>query len=285
MAHVREEHGLHLGRLFSLASGSVELPGLGFELTRLFLRLSEQFSRPKVSLKNLQAHRDDGQQLVEQCPVSRGELLERCDFEHTEQRVLGQRRQSRHVRGLPLAEARGDAQVAWREVRQSQGAPLLCALADQTLADLDDARSLGHICHAVCGDTPEYLAIAVVQHVVGGHTTAERWHEVRQQVLTKLRERRRALESPGQSRHVGLHPALLVHGGGALFQNVDRTRQPAGFVGGADKGHRLLIIASGNGLDGAVERSYWPDDVCRNVTKAEDGCEEDGDQAGDEMSR
>ena len=84
-----------------------------------------------------------------------------------------------------------------------------------------------------------------------------------------------------QFRHVGLDPALFVHGGGALFEDVDRAREAAGFVRRTDEGHCLLVIAGGDCLDRRVERLNWCDDAAEGQ-KAKQAGYEQGRQVGNE---
>jgi hypothetical protein len=39
--------------------------------------------------------------------------------------------------------------------------------------------------------------------------------------------RRRSLQRPGEFGNIRFHPALLVHGFGAAFEDIDRARQTA----------------------------------------------------------
>ena len=128
VAHVGEEHRLHLGGFFGLALGADQFLRLRLELTRLLLRLPEQLLGPKVALQDLQAHADHRQQLVEQSLLPRGERPERRHFEHAEQRVPGHRRHGRRLHRRRLAETGGDAQVVGREIRERERSPFLRAL-------------------------------------------------------------------------------------------------------------------------------------------------------------
>ena len=132
-----------------------ELRRLGLELARLLLRLPEQLLGAEVALQDLQAHRDDGQQFVEQRLLPRGERPEGCHFEDAEQRVGGHRRHGRRLHRRRLAETGGNAQVVGREIRQRERSPFARALTDEALAERDDRRDAGNIRQAVGGDAPQ----------------------------------------------------------------------------------------------------------------------------------
>ena len=252
VAHVREEHRLHLGGFFCLALGADELRRLGLELTRLLPGLPEQLLGPKVALQDLQAHGDDGQQFVEQGLLPRRERPEGCHFEDAEQRIGGYRRHGRRLHGRRLAETGGNAQVVRREIRQRERSPFLRALTHEARAEPDDRRDVGHIRHAVGRDAPQ-LGVALVEHVESGGAAAEHRHEVRQEALAELRQRGGALQLSRHARHVRLHPALFVHRRGALLEDVDRARQAAGFVGRAREWNLLAVFPRGNRSDRGVE--------------------------------
>ena len=59
VAHVREEHGLHLRGLLGLLGGFSQLFGLCGEPAGLFLGLIEQFLGAEVPLEDFQAHHRD----------------------------------------------------------------------------------------------------------------------------------------------------------------------------------------------------------------------------------
>ena len=118
VAHVREEHGFHLGGFLGLPLGADQFLRLFLELARLSLRLAEQLLRAQVALQDFQAHRHDRQQFVEQRLLLRVERAEGRHFEHAEQRVLGQRRQRHRLERRGLAEAGGDAEVIRRKIRE-----------------------------------------------------------------------------------------------------------------------------------------------------------------------
>ena len=118
MAHVCEEHRLHLGGFFGLALCADEFRRLHLELAGLLLRLSEQLLGPKVALQHLETHADDGQQLVEQSLLPGGEQPEGGDLEHAEERIAGFRGQGRRLHGRRLAETGSYTQVAGGKIRE-----------------------------------------------------------------------------------------------------------------------------------------------------------------------
>ena len=81
--------------------------------------------------------------------------------------------------------------------------------------------------------------------------------------MAKLGERGCALQFPSESRGVGLHPALLVHRGGALLENVDRARQAAGLVGGVCERNFPGVIPVGDGLHGTFQGPDGFDDAAK----------------------
>jgi hypothetical protein len=108
-----------------------------------------------------------------------------------------------------------------------------------------------------------------------------RRNQAGQQPLTELLDRRGALQFPGDPRHVGLHPPLLVHRGGALLEQVDRARKTACFIRSRGKRHRLAVFAGGDRLDRAFERLNGIDDPAK-CQKAEESSQEQGRRVGDE---
>ena len=121
VAHVREEHGLHLGGFLGLELGADELGRLFFQLVRLLPGLAEQLLGAKVSLQDVQAHGHHRQQFVEQGLLMRVEGAEGRHFENAEHGVLGHRRQRRGLERRRLAQTGGDAEVAWRKIRERGG--------------------------------------------------------------------------------------------------------------------------------------------------------------------
>ena len=151
VAHVREEHGFHLGGFLGLLLGADQFFRLFLELARLCLRLAEQLLRAKVALQDFQAHGHDRQQFVEQGLLLRVERAEGRHFEHAEQRVLGQHRQRHGLERRGLAQTRGDAEVLRREIRERDGLSLVRTLANQPFTEPDRAGGVRGVGQTVRG--------------------------------------------------------------------------------------------------------------------------------------
>ena len=97
-------------------------------------------SRAQVPLQDLQRHRDQRHQLVEQRLLPRVETAKRRQFDDAQQRVLRQQRRRGDAHGRRAAEARRDAQIVGRKTRRERRLAVLCALTHQPLAQAERGR-------------------------------------------------------------------------------------------------------------------------------------------------
>ena len=123
---------------FSLAA--CQLLGLFGKLIRLRLRLTEQLLRAQVALKDLQAHGGHRQHFSEQRLLSLAERAQRGDFQHTEQRVLGQHREGSRLHRRRVSDTRGDVEIVRGQVRQRDDCESSRTFTYQSLTDLDRCR-------------------------------------------------------------------------------------------------------------------------------------------------
>ena len=119
---------------------------------------------------------------------------------------------------------------------------------------------VGNVRQAVRGNAPQ-LGRALVEHVETGNAAAEHRHEVRQQALAELGQRGGALQLSRQRDTLAFTQRCSSIAGGALLEDVDRARQPAGFVGRARERDLLVVFPRGNRPDRRVERLNRLDDA------------------------
>ena len=152
VAHVREEHGFHLGGFLGLVFGADEFLRLFLELARLRPRLAKQLLRAQIALQNVEAHGHHRQQFVDERLFKAAERAEGGHFEHAEHRVLRRHRERHCLNRGGLTKTRGNAEVIGRQIRDCDDPSLARTLANQPLTDSDRAGRARAVGKAVGGD-------------------------------------------------------------------------------------------------------------------------------------
>ena len=297
MAHVGQEHRLHLRRLLGLLLGDGQLlllrdqllllreqlllrlrqlVRLLLELARLLLRLLEQLAGPNVPREDLHAQRDDRQQLLDQRRLLRRQGTERCELHDAERLPLRDEGPGDDGRGRRRPEPRRDAEVVRGQIGQGNGLAIPRALADEAVAERERRPGRLALAQAVAGDQLHAL-LGGVDPVNRCDATAERRHQAREHALAQIGERRRALQLGRDPRGVGLDPALLLHGGGAALEDLHRPREGSRLVDLVREGHGLGEVALRDRLDRRLQPVQRPDDASIRH-KAEGGRQGEGEQ-------
>jgi hypothetical protein len=103
----------------------------------LALGLFQQSLGANIALQDLEAHRQNGHQLVQQRLLPGPEAREGRQLQHRQQAVIAQHRQQQDDARRGLAQAGANRQVVRRGLGELDGRALQGALADQTLAKFD----------------------------------------------------------------------------------------------------------------------------------------------------
>lgn len=193
--------------------------------------LAEQILRPQVSLEHLEAQRHQGQRFVQQGQFPPGHRSERRPFDHAQQAALGQQRFGHGLRGRGASQPGSNAQILQRELVEHDPGALACALADQALAGVERLSAFCRLVQTVSRD-PLQPAGCFLNDIKTRHSAAQQRHQPGQQSLTKFRQGRRGLQVANEFGAGGFDPSLLIHRGGPLFQDLNRTGQTACFIRG-----------------------------------------------------
>ncbi len=281
VAHVGQEHRLHLRRLLGLALGDVQLLLLRDQLlflreqlllglrqlfrlllepARLLLRLLEQLAGPHVAGQDLHAQGDDGQELLDQRRLLRGQGAERGELDHPEELGLRHEGPGQYRRRRGRAEPRRDAQILRRQTGQDDRPAIPRALSHQAVPQREGVAGLLALTEAVAGDERHALR-GGIERIQPGHAASERRHEPGHHALSQLGERRGALQLGRDPGRVGLDPALLLHGGGAALEDLHGAREGARLVGLPRERHLLVELALRDRLDRPLQPLHRPDDA------------------------
>ncbi len=239
---------------------------LGLQLLGLVARLHQQLLRAQVALQHLQVQRRGGKQLLEQRPLARAERAEGGDLDHRQQRVARRERPGFRLRRRRLAQARGDAQVVRRQTRR--GAPA-CLRARTGRPALRPARSTPGSAPPPPGRSGRSAAGAS-RRAPGRRRPPRRRPAPAPGPRAAALRTRRGVAAPcsvaGQRGHVGLDPALVLHGRGPAPQDVDRARQRPSLVRRAGERHRRAEVAARDGLHRALRARTGPT-IFRKVSR------------------
>ena len=161
--------------------------------------------------------------------------------------------------GAALPRPEEICEICGWQMREGDRPALACAFADETLAKRKVSAMSSLSGEAIAGDAPYLLRVALEQIEVR-NTTAEHWHEARNEPLPELGESCRALQFSRQCIGAGFKPALLLHRRRPLFEDVDRTGKFPGFVGRLRERDRHCVVAVRDGLDRLFQRPDRKDD-------------------------
>ena len=261
LEHVAEE----LLRDLQLLLRAPEALLLRLQLLGLVPRLQEQLLRAQVALEHLQAQRRARKQLLDERLLPRAERAEGGDLEHGEERVARSERPGHRLRRRGPAQTRSDAQVVRGRPASWTGLP---SRAHWPTSPSPESRPLlgqTRRRQAVMGDAPQ-PRLAGFQSVEGRHPPTQRRHEAREQPFAELGEGRRPLQVARECRHVGLDPALVLHGRGPAPQDVDRPRQRPGLVHRVGERHGRAEIAAHDRLHRGLSARTGPT-ILRKVSR------------------
>ena len=155
--------------------------------------------------------------------------------------------------GRRAAEPRLDAQIVRGKLVERDRLVVPCTLAHQPLAQAERGREVRRRTQSVRG-SPLEPGLVLLPHIEAADTAAQQGHESRQQPLAELSQRACLLKFPDQRGRARLDPPLLVDGGGAVFQHVNRSGEAAGLVRGVGERNGLGVVPASHGLDRSFER-------------------------------